>query len=86
MRKTTEVSMTEIYPVSKASDFTPVCMRCPQVQEANSQAGSISDFSSWGPAIDLTFKPNLAAPGSRNVRTIFIRSRSVLHVSLVRTP
>ena len=26
--------------------------------------GAVSEFSSYGPAMDLSFKPDLAAPGS----------------------
>ena len=31
-------------------------------------AGAVSSFSSYGPATDLSFKPDLAAPGSLLVR------------------
>ena len=39
-----------------------------QTRIAAPSAGSLTSFSSYGPAVDLSFKPELAAPGSLIVR------------------
>ena len=45
----------------------PACVH--QVVVSNTvTAGQISAFSSFGPALDLSFKPDLAAPGNLIVR------------------
>lgn len=40
------------------------------VTAANSDAGNMSDFSSWGPTPDLNFKPDLSAPGGQIYSTV----------------
>ena len=44
------------------------CLVNPQFILENESAGSISHFSSYGPAINLSFKPDISAPGSLIVR------------------
>ncbi len=39
-----------------------------QFRVKSGSAGALSDFSSYGPAVDLSFKPDISAPGSLIVR------------------
>ena len=48
----------------KGAESPPPC----QVRIKHESAGAVSGFSSYGPAVDLSFKPDLAAPGSLIVR------------------
>ena len=45
--------------------FAVCCLQYPSPAPL---AGTVADFSSYGPAIDLSFKPDIAAPGAIIVR------------------
>ena len=60
-------------------EFLIFCVAPLQVQVPSMFAGAIAPYSSWGPNIDLSFKPAVAAPGSYIVRPDL--SAYELHIS-----
>ena len=54
------------WPISSGTVTFPAT----PVEFANQLANTVSDFSSWGPPPDLSFKPDLAAPGGNIWSTV----------------
>ena len=54
-----------------------------QARIPSPSSGAISDFSSYGPDVDLSFKPDVAAPGSLLVRVCTRHTQLYAHRTLM---
>ena len=56
--------------VSRVDSFRNRAVCHLQFRVPSDLSGALSDFSSYGPAVDLSFKPDISAPGSLIVRRL----------------